>query len=69
MIRGEVPEKARQAYGMGCGGVDTIPTRRWGLIGAGRPIPATGDVPESIAHAIACGRSPTAGPMTRGRGG
>ena len=52
VIREEVPEKARQAYGMGCGGVDTIPTRRWGLIGAGRPIPATGDVPESIAHAI-----------------
>lgn len=37
MIRGEVPEKARQAYGMGCGGVDTIPTRRWIVLA--RPLP------------------------------
>ena len=37
MIRGEVPEKARQAYGMGCGGVDTIPTQRWIVLA--RPLP------------------------------
>lgn len=43
MIRGEVPEKARQAYGMGCGGVDTIPTQRRGssawarMVLGGRP--------------------------------
>lgn len=30
VIRGEVPEKARPAYGMGRGGVDTIPTQRRG---------------------------------------
>ena len=43
VIRGEVPEKARQAYGMGCGGVDTIPTQRRGssawarMMSGGRP--------------------------------
>lgn len=43
MIRGEVPEKARRAYGMGCGGVDTIPTQRRGssawarMVSGGRP--------------------------------
>lgn len=44
VIRGEVPEKARRAYGMGCGGgVDTIPTQRRGssawarMVSGGRP--------------------------------
>ena len=35
VIRGEVPEKARRAYGMGCGGVDTIPDTAAGVIGVG----------------------------------
>ena len=30
MFREEVPEKARPAYGMGCGGVDMIPQWRSG---------------------------------------
>ena len=43
VIRGEVPEKARRAYGMGRGGVDTIPTQRRGssawarMVSGGRP--------------------------------
>ena len=53
MIRGEVPEKARQAYGMGCGGVDTIPTRRWIVLARPpprlpRPPPACDPCPMAI---------------------
>ena len=54
MIRGEVPEKARQAYGMGCGGVDTIPDTAAGVIGVGaddvgREAEAAGDVRDGEA--------------------
>lgn len=54
MIRGEVPEKARRAYGMGCGGVDTIPDAAAGVIGVGaddvgREAEAAGDVRDGEA--------------------
>ena len=39
VFREEVPEKARQAYGMGRGGVDTIPTRRRGSSAWARMVP------------------------------
>ena len=54
VIRGEVPEKARRAYGMGCGGVDTIPDTAAGVIGVGaddvgREAEAAGDVRDGEA--------------------